>query len=334
MKKLLCIILTLVTITLTGCGFGDSTIRFGAAGLGGMYYSFSTAFTELATKENNKLKFDIKTTAGSAANLRLLSKNYIDVGISQMDLIDDAYYGTPEFNGKKYNGYSAIAGLYKEACQIVVLDKSSIKTLDDLQDKTVSIGASESGTELNATQILKASGLWDNNLVKTKNLDYTDAAKQLEDGEIDAFFCTSGVQTTVIEELAKHANIRFIDIDSRHVCCPPCVWIMAVFYPVSRLLSVIKSRSPTTRCGCKQALGDLVTEGKPVLGYPMSKPNKRSWQHGSQEHKRSGTQGSHRKQKNRYGGLMGHLVPTLPQDQPRLRTDRRGVCRQAGGGQG
>ena len=53
-----------------------------------------------------------------------------------MDLIDDAYYGTPEFNGKKYNGYSAIAGLYKEACQIVVLDKSSIKTLDDLQDKT------------------------------------------------------------------------------------------------------------------------------------------------------------------------------------------------------
>lgn len=87
-----------------------------------------------------------------------------------MDLIDDAYYGTPEFNGKKYNGYSAIAGLYKEACQIVVLDKSSIKTLDDLQDKTVSIGASESGTELNATQILKASGLWDNNLVKTKIL--------------------------------------------------------------------------------------------------------------------------------------------------------------------
>ena len=132
-----------------------------------------------------------------------------------MDLIDDAYYGTPEFNGKKYNGYSAIAGLYKEACQIVVLDKSSIKTLDDLQDKTVSIGASESGTELNATQILKASGLWDNNLVKTKNLDYTDAAKQLDDGEIDAFFCTSGVQTTVIEELAKHANIRFIDIDSK-----------------------------------------------------------------------------------------------------------------------
>ena len=57
--------------------------------------------------------------------------------------------------------------------------------------------------------------MWDNNLVKTKNLDYTDAAKQLEDGEIDAFFCTSGVQTTVVEELAKHASIRFIDIDSK-----------------------------------------------------------------------------------------------------------------------
>lgn len=214
MKKLLCIILSLVTITLTGCGNDNGTIRFGAAGLGGMYYSFSTAFTELATKENDKLKFDVKTTAGSAANIRLLSKGYIDMGISQMDLIDDAYYGSKDFDGQKYTGYSAIAGLYKEACQIVVLDKSSIKTLDDLQGKTVSIGASDSGTELNATQILKACGLWDN-LVKTKNLDYTDAAKQLENGSIDAFFCTSGIQTTVIEELAKQYKIRFIDIDNK-----------------------------------------------------------------------------------------------------------------------
>ena len=68
---------------------------------------------------------------------------------------------------------------------------------------------------------------------------------------------------------------------------------------------MIKSRSPTTRCGCKQALGDLVTEGKPVLGYPMPKSNKRSWQHGSQEHKRPGTQGSHRKQKNPFWWTSG-----------------------------
>lgn len=46
-------------------------------GIGGMYYTFGNAFTELATKENDKFNFEVKSTAGSAANIRLLSKNYM-----------------------------------------------------------------------------------------------------------------------------------------------------------------------------------------------------------------------------------------------------------------
>ena len=52
-------------------------------------------------------------------------------------------------------------------------------------------------------------------LVKTVNLDYTDAADQLINGKIDAFFCTAGIQTTVIEELAKECDIRLLDIDEK-----------------------------------------------------------------------------------------------------------------------
>lgn len=59
-----------------------------------MYYTFGNAFTELASKENDKFNFEVKSTAGSAANIRLLSKNYIEMGIAQADLINDAYNGT------------------------------------------------------------------------------------------------------------------------------------------------------------------------------------------------------------------------------------------------
>ena len=51
--------------------------------------------------------------------------------------------------------------------------------------------------------------------MKTVNLDYTDAADQLINGKIDAFFCTAGIQTTVIEELAKECDIRLLDIDEK-----------------------------------------------------------------------------------------------------------------------
>ena len=60
---------------------------------------------------------------------------------------------------------------------------SEIETLDDLLGKTISIGAEESGTERNANQILQAQGI-SGDMVKTVNLDYTEAAAKLADGEI------------------------------------------------------------------------------------------------------------------------------------------------------
>ena len=210
MKRVISILTCLCLLMTTGCS-RQETIRFGAAGVGGMYYPFANAFTELASKDETGINWKVKSTAGSAANLRLLSDNYIELGIAQADLIEDAYYGKGTFHSGKYRGYKAVASLYPEACQIVVRKDSDITSLDDLEGKNVSVGEEESGTERNATQILEMCGLPDN-LVNTKNLDYTDAADQLAEKKIDAFFCTAGICTTVIEELTKECDIRLLEI--------------------------------------------------------------------------------------------------------------------------
>ena len=77
-------------------------------------------------------------------------------------------------------------------------------------------GEEESGTEQNALQMLNAYGL-NERLVDTVNLNYTDAAKKLKSGDIDAFFCTAGVQTTVINELSKQCKIRLVSLDQKGV---------------------------------------------------------------------------------------------------------------------
>ena len=145
----------------------------------------------------------VRTTAGSNANIRLLSDGYIEIGLAQADLIADAY--------KTNEDLRAIAGLYTETCQLVVRADSNIQTLDDLSGHTVSIGAEESGTERNATQILEFAGM-PSSLVATKNLDYIEATKELKAGDIDAFFCTAGLTTTVIDELSKECDIRLIPL--------------------------------------------------------------------------------------------------------------------------
>jgi TRAP-type uncharacterized transport system substrate-binding protein len=78
-------------------------IRFGSAGIGGTYQIFGDTFANLISSKSKKYNIEVKTTAGSAANLRLLSKDYIQMAVAQMDLINDAYNRTGIFeNDKKY----------------------------------------------------------------------------------------------------------------------------------------------------------------------------------------------------------------------------------------
>lgn len=216
MKKKLAVILSvLLLVVLAGCGGSSDRLRFGAAALGGGYHALGDAIANLVNTDDSKYDIEVKTTAGSAANLRLLSDDYIQFGIAQADMINDAYYGEGSYKDKKYQGYSAVAALYTEACQIVVRADSGISSVDDLQGKKVSVGEKESGTEQNAKQILGVYGLGDS-LVETVNLDYSGAAQALQNGEIDAFFCTAGVQTTVIDELSKQCDIQILSLDQKN----------------------------------------------------------------------------------------------------------------------
>lgn len=85
-KQLLLPILILCSVT--ACS-SNRELRFGAAGIGGNYYLFGETFAKQVSADTG-LKFEVKETAGSAANLRLLDDNYVQICIAQSDLIDEA----------------------------------------------------------------------------------------------------------------------------------------------------------------------------------------------------------------------------------------------------
>ena len=211
MKKRIGIFLAALLL-LSSCGRDSGRLKMGAAGLGGTYQAFSDAFAKLESETNNR-EIEVRTTAGSAANLRLLSQNYIQLALCQADLLEDAWNGTGQFQGTEpIRGFGAVAGVYEEACQIVVRADSEISTVEELEGHRVSVGEEESGTKQNALQILAAYGL-NEKLVEEVSLNYTEAAKELENGSIDAFFCTAGAQTAAIANLAQRTGIRFLNVD-------------------------------------------------------------------------------------------------------------------------
>lgn len=131
----------MAALMLMGCGSSAGRIRFGAAGLGGMYQAFGDAFAKLAEEGEGTDPIEVRTTAGSAANIRLLSEDYVQMAIAQADMAEDAYAGTGVFaDGETYTNFSTVAGLYTEACQVAVRADSEITSIEDLQGKTVSIG--------------------------------------------------------------------------------------------------------------------------------------------------------------------------------------------------
>lgn len=201
--------LLLILTALTACG-QKSKLRIGTAGEGGNYNSLGQALSKTLAGDPYKISTEVKTTAGSAANIRLLSKDYLELALAQSDVIDEMYNGTLENAAMK--GYSAVAALYPEPVQIVVRADSQIASVSDLVGKTVSVGEADSGTQKNAAQILQVYGLT-SSMLTIQNMTYSEAADALSEGTIDAMFCTAGAPAQVVLDLSEKTPVNLVPID-------------------------------------------------------------------------------------------------------------------------
>ena len=116
MKKIIALLLVVLTVLLCGCSMGDGSIRFGAAGLGGVYHQAATSLKQLA-ENDSALKIEVKTTAGSAANVRLLSQGYLDAAIAQSDIISE--HITEKIHLKQHIKITALLRLFTPKCAIL-----------------------------------------------------------------------------------------------------------------------------------------------------------------------------------------------------------------------
>ena len=210
-KRIWLIVLAVLTVcVLPGCS--SKTLKVGTGSEVGAYYKYMKRLDELS---GNELKLKIETTAGSAANVRLLHGGFLDAAIVQSDILYGAKTATGAFEGKEPMtdaSVSAISALYTESLIIVVGADSDIQSVNDLCGRRVSVGEQESGVLQNAKQILEIYGLRLED-VTAEYLSYSEAAKKLKNDEIDAFFCMTGTPSGFIKELAAEMPLRVLNLD-------------------------------------------------------------------------------------------------------------------------
>lgn len=205
----------LLMILLAGCSSmnSDSVIRMGTGGVGGNYYQYGNLMAGLVQEDMKNVTLDVQTTEGSSSNLRLIGKGFLDMAIVQNDALYDAVQGKRDFDGNPVDNVQAIAALYTESLQIVVRKDSDIQSISDLKGHTVSLGEKKSGVLRNAEDVLHAAGI-STNQIQVQNLSFSDSAKELSAGKIDAFFVMAGAPTTAISELTKETDIRLLSMDN------------------------------------------------------------------------------------------------------------------------
>ena len=201
---------------------GKVSLDFVTGGEQGTYYAFGSVIAQHAT--NNT---DVSVTGlvgnGSKSNVEELADGNAELAFCQSDVMAYAYNGTNIFaDHGKVDCFSTVAALYMEQVQIVTVDPT-IKTVEDLAGKKVSVGAAGSGVYFNAKDILTAYGLGDVNendeftQINATYQSFGDSANDLKDGKIDAAFIVAGAPTTAIMDLSTTKAAYLVSLDDAHI---------------------------------------------------------------------------------------------------------------------
>ncbi|MBQ9069104.1 MAG: TAXI family TRAP transporter solute-binding subunit [Eggerthellaceae bacterium] len=190
-------------------------LQFVTGGESGTYYAFGSVIAQHATN-NAGVNLNAVAGNGSQANVQELQDGISDLAFCQSDVMAYAYEGINLFEDSgKVDCFSTVACLYDEQVQIVTCDPS-IKTVDDLKGKNVSVGAAGSGVYFNAIDVLAAYGMTLEDINPTYE-SFADTTNSIKDGKIDAGFVVAGAPTTSITDLSVSKQAYLVSLDDEHV---------------------------------------------------------------------------------------------------------------------
>jgi len=189
-------------------GEGDLSIATGGAG--GVYQVYGGALADQMTRGLPDRPTTAETTSASVDNLLLVADGQSDVAFTLADTAIDAVQGNAGFESPLE--LRGLARIYSNVTQVVVPADSAIRSVADLEGRSVSIGAPNSGTEVIARRLLEAAGLDPETDIEGTGLGVGESVAALRDGTIEAFFWSGGVPTGAVTDLASTDAIRILDL--------------------------------------------------------------------------------------------------------------------------
>ncbi|ROQ27486.1 TAXI family TRAP transporter solute-binding subunit [Gallaecimonas pentaromativorans] len=214
---------TLVTVSLAvSLPVAAANYTIGTGSQSGTYYPFGGMLAKVWSENIKDFNMRAEVTAASVENIIKVASGQQLAGIAMGDSVLAAMKGEAPF--RRPMDVSVLFALYPNVVQFIVPANSSIKSVEDLKGKKVSVGAPGSGTRVGSTAILKALGINEGDF-KAQSLNYTATTEALANGQIDAGVIIGSAGVGAITELALTRDVRVLsfskdELDKIHAALP------------------------------------------------------------------------------------------------------------------
>ena len=196
-----------------GNGGSTDVIRWHAGGTGGTYFPLSGEF-EAVIEDTTDFDVEVSSTGASVENVGSLGSGDADFAMIQNDIAFFAADGSglDAFDGSPVENLRGVATLYPETIHVITRPEAEIGSIADMEGMRVNTGDLGSGTQVNALQILESVAGLTTDDFDEQNTDFTQAADQLRDGDVDAAFVVGGWPVGAVEELSTTADVDILNL--------------------------------------------------------------------------------------------------------------------------
>ena len=183
-------------------------ISIGGASAGGVFYPLSVGMAEVINRHLPEYNVVALETGGTLENIRLLAKGEVEIAAANARDATLGYKGEKPFTTPLKN---IRVGIYlgNFILHVVTLEKSKIRTVEDLKGKVVNVGAPGSIVASTTEALLRLHNLSLKDL-KVRHLGISEAMEALGDGLIDAGVLYSTIPAPAVNALAVTKKIRLV----------------------------------------------------------------------------------------------------------------------------
>jgi len=189
------------------------SLTVGTASPGGVYVPYGRALAKLWT-EKLGIPADAVATQGAAHNFRLLDVGGAQIGMTTMGIALQGWNGTGQWTaGKQFRDVRALFPMFDTAFHLVVLRRSGITTLAQLDKRSLGVGprAGTSGTYV--PDIMRILGIAAE--IKYGSLD--DLATELLAGRYDADAPMTGLPSPSVAAVEIKEPLTFIRLTHEQI---------------------------------------------------------------------------------------------------------------------